>query len=558
MSEQNDRLNEIRPRRSASDSRPERSRRITAWLLAAVVLALLAALIWWRWPKKAEEEKAEEVVVSVKVAKAERGPIAAHITALGAIFPKQQATVSAKISAPIAQMALLKNHAVRAGEPIVTLESRDLRAQRTEAAAALQEARSSLRSLSTGTIPQATAQAEKDLRDARASVENARATYERRQVLYDRGGISKKDLEAAQLALTTAEDQLRLAERTVTLRQTAINPNDRAQAEAKVRQAEERLANLDAQLSYATIRAPFAGIVTDQFQYRGEFAAAGAKLLNISDLSEVIVKAPFADTVAARLKAGDPAKVLPTDQPEEELAGRVSLVSRSADPTNRSVEIWVNLKNPGGRLRANSTAQVVVTTESVSDAVLVPASAVTLEASNAEDGTVMVVDDKLIAHETKVKVGIRTPDKVEITAGLTGGETVVVEGNYALPDKAKVEVNKGEEKEGDEKEGGKEAGKSGESGGGSPAKDSASPNSSAPAQGGASPGAGTGSNAGSAATPGASPAAQASPAPGPGSKATPGASPPGATPGPGSGTTPGKNPGAKQGSSTGSTSGVKP
>ena len=56
----------------------------------------------------------------------------------------------------------------------------------------------------------------------------------------------------------------------------------------------------------------------------------------------------------------------------------------------------------------------------------------------------MVVDAANVAHETKVTVGIRTADKIEITAGLQGGETVVIEGNYALPDGAKVEVGKGQ------------------------------------------------------------------------------------------------------------------
>jgi multidrug efflux pump subunit AcrA (membrane-fusion protein) len=75
------------------------------------------------------------------------------------------------------------------------------------------------------------------------------------------------------------------------------------------------------------------------------------------------------------------------------------------------------------------------------DAVVVPASAVTLDASNANEGTVMVVDAANVAHEAKVTVGIRTPDKIEITEGLQGGETVVIEGNYALPDGTKVEVS---------------------------------------------------------------------------------------------------------------------
>src|SRR2546429_145955 len=142
------------------------------------------------------------------------------------------------------------------------------------AVAALNQARAEERSLVTGTIPKTNAEDQKALMDARAKVNNARATYDRRRVLYEKGGISKKDLEASQLELTTAEDELRLQEQTVTLRGRSLNPNDRALAAAKTAEAQQHLATLDAQLGYATIRSPMTGIVTDQYQYEGEIAAA--------------------------------------------------------------------------------------------------------------------------------------------------------------------------------------------------------------------------------------------------------------------------------------------
>jgi len=335
---------------------------------------------------------------------------------------------------------------VRAGEVIAVLESRDLQAQRAEAIGALNEARANERSLVTGTIPKTNAEDQKALLDARAKVNTARATYERRRVLFENGGISKKDLEASQLELTTAEDELRLDEQTVALRARSLNPNDRALAEARTAQAQQRVATLDAQLSYATIRSPITGIVTDQFQYEGEFASAGGKLVTIADTSTVIVKAPFSDTAVGQLNTGDAATVLPTDASAEEMHGKVTLLGRSSDPTNRTVEVWVTLGNDGGKLRANGAAQVTIFADSKNDAVVVPTAAVTLDASNANEGTVMVVDAQNVAHETKVTIGIRTTDKMEIVEGLKGGETIVVEGNYALPDGTKVEIAADEEK----------------------------------------------------------------------------------------------------------------
>src|SRR5712664_1186553 len=429
-------------RRGSMTARQRNLLIISSSLALLVILAIVVVV--WRRKAAASADETTTPVVSVKVAKAEKDAIATQIVAVGTIWPREKSDVGVKISAQIKKMALLKNKLVRAGEVIAVLESRDLQAQRAEAVAALNQERANERSVTTGTIPQTNAQDQKALRDARAKVATTRATYERRQVLFEKGGISKKDLETSQLDLTTAENELRLAEQTITLRATSLNPNDRALAAARVAQAQQHLATLDAQLSYATIRAPITGIVTDQFQYEGEFAAPGGKLVTIADISQVIVKAPFADTVAAELKVGDPAAVLPTDNSSEEMKGRITLLSRSSDPSNRTVEVWVTLANGAGRLRANGAAQVTISANSKADAVVVPTSAVTLDASNANDGTVMVVDRASVAHETKVTVGIRTKDKVEITSGLQGGETVVVEGNFSLADGTKVEVAKDE------------------------------------------------------------------------------------------------------------------
>lgn len=420
----------------------ERRRNVMIVAAVAIVAVILLVFLIWKWRSSSSSEEATVApVVSVRVAKVEKETIAAPVSAVGTIFPREQATVAAKISAQIKTMGLLKNKLVKAGEIIAVLESRDLVAQRNEAIAALNQERATERSVTTGTIPQTNAQDQKALRDAQARVATTGATFERRQVLFQNGGIAKKDLEAAQMDLTTAENELRLAEQTIALRAKSLNPNDRALAAARVQAAQQRVATLDAQLSYATIRAPITGIVTDQFQYQGEFAAAGGKLVNIADISQVIVKAPFADTVAAQLKVGDSAKVLPTDTTGEEMTGQVTLISRASDPINRTVEVWVTLGNGAGRLRANGAAQITAATLTKHDAVVVPASAVTLDASNANEGTVMVIDATNVARETKVTVGIRTPEKVEITEGLVGGESVVIEGNFALEDGTKVEVS---------------------------------------------------------------------------------------------------------------------
>lgn len=407
----------------------------------AIVVAALVFLIW-RSCGGAEEEGEPNVVVSVQVAKAERGTIANEISAVATLAAVREAMISPKIAAQITQMPLLTNRRVHAGDVLAVLESRDLTAQRGEAQAALQEAEASARQTTQGSVPLTNAQDQKSVTDARAALDNAQKTYERRQVLYQQGGIAAKELEASKLAVTNAENDLRLAEASITVHRGVTNPGDVRVAESKVSQARQRLANLDAQMSYTTIRAPFDGMVTAQFQYQGDFANPGGKLLTIADASLLIAKTQIAEEVASTLKAGDEAKVLPDDLPGEIDHGTISLVGRAADPQSRSVEVWVRVPNPAGRLRPNGIARVIIAAQPVANAVIIPSPAVTLDATNGNSGTVMVVDAKSIAHEVHVTTGIRSGGRTQVTSGLRGGEMVVTEGNYGLPDGSKVTVAK--------------------------------------------------------------------------------------------------------------------
>lgn len=422
----------------------DNSRRNLLIATASIVLGTLLIVVYWLWfkPAASPETAADttEVVVSVKVAKAEKDSIAQESTAVGTIVPAEQSTVSASISAQIRQMGLLKNAVVQKGQLLAVLSSEDLVAQRNEAQAALEEARLNLQTVQKVTIPQARSQSEKDLNDAKATLDNTRATYLRRKVLYEKGGISLKELEASQLAMENAQNAYTLALKNATLNRTAVDPNSQAIAVAKIKQAQDRLTNLDVQAKRGEVRAPITGMVTDQFQYEGEFASQGAKLLTIADIGQIIVKGQFADTVVKDLKVGDAVTVKPAQAPDEPMTGRVTLISRSSDVQTRTVEVWATFGNPQGLLPAGGAVQMTVASQATPDAVVVPASAVTLETSNAEDGIVMVVDADSVAHETKVKIGIKQGDKIQIVEGLEGGETVVIEGNYSLPDGTKVEI----------------------------------------------------------------------------------------------------------------------
>jgi HlyD family secretion protein len=406
--------------------------------IAAAVVLLIVAVFVWRGCHAAPAEEAGAITASVQVATAERGAIAIEVPAVATLTPRQQADLMPKLSAQIVSMPLLVNRAVRAGEVLAVLEARDLAAQRAEARAAVQEAQAGVQTTANGAVPLTNAQDRRSVRDAQATLDSARKTYERRKVLFDQGGMSKKELEASQLAVTVAEDDLRVAESSASLHGAVTNPGDVRIAEAKARQAQERLANLDAQAGYANVRAPFAGVVIEQFQHQGDFATPSAKMLTIADASTLIAKMEVSEAVAATLRAGDRVQVVPDDGAGRVVEGTISLVGRGADAQSRSVEVWVVVPNADGHLRPNGIARVTIAAQAKAGAVVVPSSAVTLDATNASAGTVMVVDAQSVAHEVHVTTGIRSGGRTEILSGLRGGEVVVTEGNYGLPDGTKV------------------------------------------------------------------------------------------------------------------------
>jgi RND family efflux transporter MFP subunit len=172
-------------------------------------------------------------------------------------------------------------------------------------------------------------------------------------------------------------------------------------------------------------------------------AAAGAPLLTVMDISQVIARAHIPQPEAELLKPGDAASIAVPgeDQPVE---GKVTLVSPALDPNSTTVEIWVQAKNPGQRLKPGTSVQLSMVAKTIPDALVIPAASLL----TALDGstTVMLAGSDEHAHQQAVQVGVRQDDQVQILEGLKAGERVVGTGAYGLPDKAKIEAESANEK----------------------------------------------------------------------------------------------------------------
>lgn len=404
-------------------------------------LCLIAVITVLGLTACSKKEEAAQPEVSVQVAKAERGEIQQVIDAEAILFPKNQAAITPKISAPVKTFYVNRGSKVHQGELLAVLENRDLQAAATDNKGAYEQAQANYGIATSSSLPEEWQKAEDDLKTAKEAYDAQQKVYDSRQVLYKEGAMPRKDLDAAAVAVVQAKSQYQLSQQHLEALQKSAKKDELQAAKGQLESAQGKYENATAQLSYTEIRSPINGVVTDRPLYPGETPAAGTPLLTVMDISSVIAKAHIPQEQAAALKVGDPAAI--SAPGDIKANGKVALVSPALDPNSTTVEVWVEAPNPDGSMRPGTTVRIEAVAETVKDAVVVPASAILKTADGTT--TVMMVRDGA-AHQVAVDTGVRQGDRVQITKGLVEGDQVIVSGGYALPDKTKVKIAAAEAK----------------------------------------------------------------------------------------------------------------
>jgi len=407
--------------------------RKTCFRKTAALFALAAAL-GLTFACSGDSKDAEQTV-PVQIVPVEKTNLQQIVTTDSVIFPIAQSALVPKISAPVKKFLVNRGSHVRAGQLLAVLENRDLAAAAQENKGAYDQAEAAYSQTTAADLPQELQKAQLDEQAAKQQLDAAQKVYDSRKDLFAQGAMPRKELDQAGVDLTNARNQHEIAEKHLQALHAVGQQTTLKSAKGQLESAQGRYEGAAAQLSYAEIRSPINGVVTDRPLYPGEMASAGTPLLTVMDLSEVTARAHIAQSSAALLKVGDKATVRAPgiDTP---FSGKVSIVSPALDPNSTTVEIWVLLKNPGGKLKPGTTVQLSMVARSVPGALAIPAAALL----TAEDGTtsVMAAGSDGRAHQKPVKTGIREQDRVQIVEGLSAGERVVGTGAYGLPDNSKI------------------------------------------------------------------------------------------------------------------------
>ncbi len=341
------------------------------------------------------------------VAPVKRETISTSLSIAGQFIPYQNVELHAKVAGYIKNIYVDIGDRVHTGEVLAVLEIPELVAQVDEAKAAVHHAEEEIQRSRSDVL-----RAQADNVALHANAERLVNTDKVRP-----GLIAQQELDDA-----TAKDRASQAQ--VEAAKSALAA---AQQELEVARANQQ--HYSALSDYARITAPYDGIVTWRFSDTGSLVQAGTSntsglpVVTVAQVDLLRLRIPVPESIAAKVKIGDSADVH-VQATGEHFTGKVTRFTDSLDTSTRTMQVEIDVPNPNYHLQAGMYADVTLSAASRPNALTVPIEAIRREENNKT--TVLVLDAQNRVQSRDVQVGVESSNHVEILAGLTEGERVIV------------------------------------------------------------------------------------------------------------------------------------
>ncbi|MBL8726472.1 MAG: biotin/lipoyl-binding protein [Planctomycetes bacterium] len=410
------------------------------------------------------------------------------VTGTGEIRAKEFVNIQAEVSGLITELLVREGDVVEAGQVLLKLDDRQLRAEvdaaRAQVAAADAEAKNAEVGVATAVAnvraeETALANLRLEVEQAAISRDRAAASLQRKQQLFAQNLIGSEEFEVAdaeaRLALRRAEAsaaRCTQGEANLHAMQTRVSAAEAMREGAKARRdaAQATLARTTDMLGKTVLRAPLSGRVTKLNVEKGERAVPGiqsnpiATLMTIADMSVVEAEIRVAEAEIVRVQGGAEAVVEVDALRDQKLVGVVSEVGQSPiqasgtatqSQEGKEFRVLVRLTAPPAALRPGLTATAEIVTAVRSNCLVVPMQALTAREVKVDpdkrylappeprgdelppvltaterlqleelEGVFVMVDGR--ARFRPIRYGIQGDMDVELLEGLAEGEQVVI------------------------------------------------------------------------------------------------------------------------------------
>jgi len=318
----------------------------------------------------------------------------------GEFQPYLAVPIYAKVAGFVKAMNVDRGSAVHEGQVLATLEAPEMQSQVVEA--------------------QSKAQAiELQRAEAAAKLAAAQSTYDRLKAASATPGV-------------VAENDVVVAQKTVEAAQALVRSFDDS-----IKAAQAQVQAVKDLQQYLTIKAPFAGIITERNVHPGALVGPGSSappLLRLHQISRLrlVVAVPEA-LVGATVKGARVAFMVPAF-PGETFYGVLNLMAHDLDEKTRSMAVELDVKNPDLRLSPGMYPEVQWPVRRPQPSLLVPPTSIV----TTTERTFVIRVDSGVAHWVNVSRGARVGDLIEVFGALKDGDTIVRRGTDEIREGAKV------------------------------------------------------------------------------------------------------------------------
>ena len=356
------------------------------WIVIGLIVLALAAGVWRAMSTKRAQQAAASApatkvsqveLASTDVLKVELRHITQGLAVSGTVKAVNYAVIKARVAGELKEVVAREGDSVKAGDVLARIDPTEYQRRWQQAA--------------------------EQAKSAQSQMEIAKRQWNNNQSLVEQGFISKAATDNSMASFVGADASYKAASAGAEVARKALDD--------------------------ATLRAPFAGIVSGRGAQVGERVGIDAKIMELVDLSQLEVEVPLSPSESMDVRVGQMA-VLQVEDRKDTVGAKVKRISPSAQTGSRSVLIYLALDKAEG-LRHGLFAKGILGMGKT-QVLAVPLSAVRTDRAQPYVQVVEQVGEQLqVAHKT-VTLGVRGMDLAQPESETMVGLTGLAEGSTVL------------------------------------------------------------------------------------------------------------------------------
>lgn len=218
--------------------------------------------------------------------------------------------------------------------------------------------------------------------------------------------------------------------------QQLLSPDEFEKVTLESQIAQQELAEAEWNLEKTSIRAPFAGVITQRMAQPGQHIRPGDELFIVTDFDPLIARVYLPEKDVLALDEGRSVRVALKADESVSVEGRIRQISPVVDTATGTVKVTIEAVDAPAQVRPGAFVRVDVVRESRPLALLLPKEAVVHELQK----TYVFVAKDGVAEKRAITLGLEEGVKVEATQGLAAGEQVIIAGQGGLKDGAAIQL----------------------------------------------------------------------------------------------------------------------